>query len=116
LAAEAVAVSGSATNLTEIGGMFYAVECAGVTPDLAPVIMPILQQNNCMAAGEQGGIENLLPDVYRAGMYLGQLQQAQDDSHPPTVDRINRLFRMQPKLSEKMGCGNQETSGSYCAP
>ncbi len=116
LAAEAVALSGSATNLTEVGGMFYAVECAGVTPDLASVIMPILQQNNCVGAGEQGGIENLLPDVYQAGMYLGQLQQIQDDSHPATVDRINRLFRMQPKLREKMGCGAEETSGSYCAP
>jgi hypothetical protein len=116
LAAEALAVSGSATNLTEIGGMFYAVECAGVKPDLASVIMPILQQNNCVGAGEQGGLENLLPDVYQAGMYLGQLQQMQDGSHPATVDRINRLFRMQPKLREKMGCGSEETSGSYCAP
>lgn len=116
LAAEAVAVAGTSTNLTEIGGMFYAVECAGVTPDLATDIMPILQQNSCVAAGEQGGIENLLPDVYQVGMYLGQLQQAQDDSHPATVDRINRLFRMQPKLREKMGCGTEETTGSYCAP
>jgi hypothetical protein len=116
LAAEAVAVAGTATNLTEVGGMFYAVDCAGVTPDLATEIMPILQQNNCVSSGEQGGLEDLLPDVYLAGIYLGQLQEGQDDSHPATVDRINRLFRLQPKLREKMGCGPQEMSGSYCAP
>jgi len=116
LAAEAVAVSGSQTNLTEIGGMFYALECPGVVPDLTAEILPILQENNCMPGEAGGGIENFLPDVYQVGMYLGQLQQQQDDSHPATVDRINRLFRLQPRLNEQMGCGKQDNSGSYCAP
>lgn len=116
LAAEAVAVSGASTNLTEIGGMFYALECPGVTPDLSTEIMPILQQNNCLPAEAGGGIENLLPEVYQVGGYLSQLEEAQNDTHPPTVDRINRLFRLQPRLRQQMGCGTQETSGSYCAP
>jgi|GEM_PF-4958242 len=116
LAAEALALSGTKPNLTEIGGMFFAVECPGVVPDLASEIMPILQENNCVPAGAGGGIENFLPDVYQVGMYLGQLQEQQAGSHPATVDRINRLFRVQPRLREQMGCGQQENTGSYCAP
>lgn len=116
LAAEALALADTRPSLTEIGGMFYALECPGVVPDLTAEIMPVLQENNCMPAGAGGGIEDFLPDVYLAGMYFQQLEEQQAGSHPATVDRINRLFRVQPRLREQMGCGQQESTGSYCAP
>ncbi len=116
LAAEAAALAPGPTNLTEVGGMFYALECPGLIPDLWAEAMPALMENNCLMAGEGGGIEAFLPEVYQTGLYLGSLEQQQADSHPPTVDRINNLFRLQPRLREQMGCSEQPAAGTYCAP
>lgn len=117
LAAEALAVSNIPVNLTEIGGIFFVSDCPGLAPDITPALMQQLQQYNCLPPQDpQAAFAHLLPEAYQIGATFGQLQKMETGTHPPAVDRIQRLFRLQPQLKNRLGCKGEAFIGKYCAP
>jgi len=117
LAAEALAVSNIPVNLTEIGGIFFVSDCPGLAPDITPEVMQQLQQYNCLPQQDpQAAFAQVLPEAYQIGQTFGQLQQMDAGSHPPSVDRIQRLFRLQPQLKNRLGCKGEAFIGKYCEP
>ena len=117
LAAEALVVSNIPINLTEVGGIFFVSDCPGLAPDISPALMQQLQQYNCLPQQDpQAAFAQVLPEAYQIGQTFGQLQQMDAGSHPPAVDRIQRLFRLQPQLKNRLGCKGEAFIGKYCEP
>ncbi len=117
VAAEVMALEPNASSLVDLAGMFFAHECPTVVPDAAPQILQLLQQNNCLPPEfAQAQASQLLPEVYQVGMGLQQLEDAGRGAHPPAVERVNQLLRVQPQLRRNLGCSNESVSAVYCAP
>ena len=116
IAGEVMGKATAPTNLTEVGGMFFALECPGMVPELNQEMQDFYVRNNCAAAGESNLSAEMFPYVYQLGAFFQQLSAQDNDEHSASVDRIDRLFANQPQLRARIGCEAQPKSGEYCAP
>jgi hypothetical protein len=117
IAGEVMGKSTEPTNLTEVGGMFYALDCPGLQPSIGQEMTDFMEQNNCSGGNTQQELMlAMLPETYQVGLLFQELSEADRDEHSASVDRIDRLFANQPQLRARIGCAQELRSGEYCAP
>lgn len=116
LAAEVATNIQPGSSLLDLG-TFLLTDCP--TGDISDNLRPVftyLSSRNCLPSGMEGVPAGLsMSETLSQMQVLSQWEQAVHDSHPPAIDRVNRLMLQNNQLRNQIGC-NRAPSGRYCAP
>lgn len=69
--------------------------------------------NGCVPPNQYEGLE--VSEIFSKMQQVVEWHNHQDDPHPASVDRTNRLLLQNPRIRARLGC-EKAPQGKYCAP